>query len=157
MSEKFYYTQAALEKLKQELDLLQTKERKAISSQIKEAMDKGDLSENAEYHAAKEAQGFLEMKIAILQDQIAHAKVIDESKIDTSKASILTKVKIKNQQTLKTITYKLVSPKEANIKQGTLSITSPIGKGLLNKKAGDIVTINVPAGILTFEILAITI
>lgn len=157
MSQKFYYTQAALQKVRSELDVLQTKDRKAISEQIKEAMDQGDLGENAEYHAAKEAQGFLEMKIAALQDQVAQAKIIDESKINTSKASILTKVRVKEHQTGETIIYKLVSPNQANIKEGTLSITSLVGKGLLNTKVGDIVTVNVPAGPRTFEVLAITI
>ncbi|MEM7173659.1 MAG: transcription elongation factor GreA [Bacteroidota bacterium] len=155
MSQKSYYTKTSLEKFKKELDILETKERKAISDKISQAMAQGDLSENAEYHAAKEEQTILEMKIAKLKDEIAHAKIIDETQINTQSVSLLTKVKIKNQQTGKMVSYKLVPAKEANIKEGSLSIESPIGSGLLNKKVGDLAHINVPAGTLIFEILEI--
>ncbi len=152
-----YYTRTSLDKLKAELNLMKTKDRAAISKQIGEAMAQGDLKENAEYHAAKEAQRFLEIKIANLGQEIATARIIDENSIDTLTVSILNKVKIKNKKTGKTVTYKLTSNNEANIKEGKISSTSPIGKGLLGKKIGDIAIINVPIGQLTFEILDISI
>lgn len=155
MSEITYYTKEGLEKLNAELNHLVTVERPAISEQIAEARDKGDLSENAEYDAAKNAQGMLELKISHLQEQIRNARVIDESKLDNSKVQILATVKIKNLKTKKTLEYTLVPENEADTKQGKISVTSPIAKGLLGKVIGDIVDIKVPAGELKFEILNI--
>ena len=132
-------------------------ERPAISAMIAEARDKGDLSENAEYDAAREAQGMLEMRIAKLGDTIANARVIDESKIDTSKVQILNKVTLKNHNTGKTVEYTLVSEKEANLKEGKLAISTPIAKALLGKKKGERVDVTVPAGVIHFEILDISI
>ena len=132
-------------------------ERPAISAMIAEARDKGDLSENAEYDAAREAQGMLEMRIAKLEDTIANARIIDESKIDTSKVQILNKVTLKNHTTGKTVVYTLVSEKEANLKEGKLAISTPIAKALLGKKKGDQVEVTVPAGVIHFEILDISI
>ncbi len=152
-----YYTRTSLDKLKAELNQMKTKDRAAISKQIGEAIAQGDLKENAEYHAAKEAQSFLEIKIAKLEQEIATARIIDKNNIDTLTVSILNNVKIKNKKTGKTITYKLVSNKEVNIKEGKISTSSPIGKGLLGKKVGDIAIINVPIGQHTFEILDISI
>jgi len=132
-------------------------ERPAISAMIAEARDKGDLSENAEYDAAREAQGMLEMRIAKLEDTIANARIIDESKIDTSKVQILNKVTLKNHNTGKTVEYTLVSEKEANLKEGKLAISTPIAKALLGKKKGERVDVTVPAGVIHFEILDISI
>lgn len=131
-------------------------ERPKISQQIAEARDKGDLSENAEYDAAKEAQGLLEMKISKLEDVIANARVLDSSNIDLSKVGVLTKVKLKNVANGQTMTYSLVAEKEADIRQNKISVSSPIGKGLLGKKVGDIAEIQVPRGVVNFEILEIT-
>lgn len=156
MADIRYYTEEGLKKLKDELDQLVDVERPAISRQIAEARDKGDLSENAEYDAAKDAQGLLELKIARLQEIISKARVIDESKMDASKVLLLSKVKIKNLDNGATMTYTLVPEKEANIKEGKISISSPIAKGLLGKKVGDKANIQVPAGKMTFEIQEIT-
>ncbi len=156
MSEIRYYTEEGLQKLKNELEHMIKVERPAISQQIAEARDKGDLSENAEYDAAKNAQGMLELKIAKLQQMISSVRVIDESKLDTSKVLILSTVKIKNQKNGAEMTYTLVPEKEADLKSGKLSVSSPIAKGLLGKTVGDLATIEVPAGNLDFEILEIT-
>ena len=156
MSKLSYVTEEGLRKLKDELEHLTSVERPSISRQIAEARDKGDLSENAEYDAAKEAQGLLEMKIARLQDQIANARIIDESKIDTSSVQILNKVKIKNKQNNAIMEYTLVSPSEANLKAGKLSVDTPIAKGLLGKKVGDSVEVQVPSGIIPFEVVEIS-
>lgn len=146
-----------MSKLKKELEKLTTVERPAISQQIAEARDKGDLSENAEYDAAKEAQGLLEMKISKLEDMVANARIIDESQIDTSSVQILNKVKIRNTKTNKEVVYTLVSENEADIKSGKISVATPIAKGLLGKEVGDVVEIKVPSGLMSFEILEISI
>jgi transcription elongation factor GreA len=147
-----YYTKDGLEKLKQELNTLKTKGRKDIARQIAEARDKGDLSENAEYDAAKDAQGHLEAKIAQLENLMANARLIDESRVDTSAVSILSKVTIKNKKTGHQVTYMLVSEEEADLKAGKISTQSPIGKGLLGKKKGEVAQIKTPAGSMEFEI-----
>jgi len=157
MAQVSYMTEEGLAKLKKELDHLITVERPAISQQIAEARDKGDLSENAEYEAAKEAQGLLEMKIARLEDLIANARIIDESKIDTSRVQILNKVKIKNTKNNQQLEYMLVSESESDIKNGKISVATPIAKGLLGKKVGDVVNIKVPSGIISFEIMEISL
>jgi len=157
MSEVSYYTKEGLEKLKNELRELQTKGRSEISKQIAEARDKGDLSENAEYDAAKDAQGHLEAKIAWLGKVVGNARIIDESTIDTSKVSILSKVKIKNLKMGAVVSYILVSEVEANLKEMKISVQSPIGKGLLGKKKGDHTKITTPSGEMEFEILEISI
>lgn len=149
-----YITKEGLKKLEEELHFLKTKERPRISQQIAEARDKGDLSENAEYDAAKEAQGLLEMRIAKLEETIRNAKVVDASKLDTSKVSILSKVKLRNNAG-KVFTYWIVPETEANIKEGKISVDSPIAKGLLGKKVKDKAEVMVPAGKMTFEILEI--
>ena len=156
MAEIQYYSKEGLQKLKDELHQMITIERPAISAAIAEARDKGDLSENAEYDAAKEAQGLLEAKIAKLQALIANARLLDETKIDTSKVLLLSKVEFINLALKKTMTYELVPESEANIKVGKLSITSPIAKGLLGKKVGDIAEIEVPAGTMKLQITKIT-
>ena len=156
MSEIKYFTAEGLQKLKDELDDLILRERPRIIQAIAEARDKGDLSENAEYDAAKEAQGLLEAKIADLQDLIFNARVLDESKIDTSKVLLYSTVKIKNTKTKAAMTYSIVPEKEADFKSGKISINSPIGQGLLGKKVGEIAEIAVPAGKMFFEILEIT-
>ncbi|MBK6962625.1 MAG: transcription elongation factor GreA [Bacteroidales bacterium] len=150
-----YYTLEGLNKLKAELDQLISVERPSISQQIAEARDKGDLSENAEYDAAKNAQGMLELKISKLQETIRNAKIIDESKLDISKVLILTKVKIRNTRNDATMIYSLVPENEADLKQGKISVNSPIAKGLLGKSVGDSVDIQVPAGKMTFQIVEI--
>lgn len=150
-----YYTKEGLQKLKDELHRLKTKERPDISKQIAEARDKGDLSENAEYDAAKEAQGLLELKISKLEEVVGNAREIDESTIDTSKVSILSTVKIKNLKNSMTLTYTLVAEEEADLKQNKISVKSPIGKGLLGKKVGELAKVQVPAGNMEFEILEI--
>ena len=155
MSEIRYFTKDGLDKLKEELHRMQTKDRADMARQIAEARDKGDLSENAEYDAAKEAQGYLETRIAKLENDLANARVIDESKLDTSKVLILTKVKVKNLKVNKEFTYQIVSPNEANLKEKKISKDSPIGKGLLGKAVGDIAEIQVPAGLLKLEVLDI--
>jgi transcription elongation factor GreA len=150
-----YYTLEGLNRIKAELDKLISVERPSISQQIAEARDKGDLSENAEYDAAKNAQGMLELKISKLQETIRNAKIIDESKLDISKVLILTKVKIRNTKNNATMIYSLVPENEADLKQGRISVNSPIAKGLLGKSVGDSVDIQVPAGKMTFEIVEI--
>ncbi len=152
-----YMTKEGYDKLVEQIEHLKVKERKRIAKAIAEAREKGDLSENAEYHAAKDEQGMLEMKINELDKRLANARILDESAVDTSKASILTNVTIKNVKNNFKVTYKLVSESEANIKEKKISVDSPIGKGLLGKKKGDIVEIQTPGGLLNFEILDITI
>jgi len=157
MSKKIsYYTKEGLDKLTNELAFLKTKGRSDIAKQIAEARDKGDLSENAEYDAAKDAQGHLEAKIAKLEDLMSSARLIDESKIDTSSVSILSKVTIKNKKNNASVTYMLVSEEEADLKAGKISTQSPIGKGLLGKKKGDSVKIKTPAGEMEFEVVSIS-
>ncbi len=156
MSTGNYFTQEGLDKLKVELNQLVSVERPSISRQIAEARDKGDLSENAEYDAAKEAQGLLELRISKLEDVVRHAKLIDESKLDNSKVLILSKVKMKNGKTGSIVTYTLVPENEADLKSGKISIDSPISKGLLGKSVGDKAEIKVPSGIMEFEILEIS-
>lgn len=156
MSETKYFTQEGLQRLKDELDLLMNRERPRISQMIAEARDKGDLSENAEYDAAKEAQGMLEMKIAQLQELLMSARVLDESKMDVSKVLLLSKVKIKNLRNGATMSYMIVPEKEAELKSGKISVNSPIAKGLLGKSVGDKVEIEVPAGKVMFEIVEVS-
>jgi transcription elongation factor GreA len=150
-----YYTLEGLNKLKAELEQLISVERPSISQQIAEARDKGDLSENAEYDAAKNAQGMLELKISKLQETIRNAKIIDESKLDTTKVLILSTVKIRNTKNNATMTYSIVPENEADLKLGKISVNSPIAKGLLGKSVGESVEIQVPAGKMTFEIVDI--
>ena len=157
MSNVSYLTEGGLKKLKAELYQLESIERPSISAQIGEARDKGDLSENAEYDAAKEAQGLLEMKIAQIKGILANSRIIDESKIDTSKVQLLNKVKLKNLKNNSIMTYTLVPESEANLKEMKLSIDTPIAKGLLGKVVGDHAEIKVPSGIVTFEIIEISI
>jgi len=155
MAEVKYFTKEGFQKLKDELEHLESVERPEISKQIAEARDKGDLSENAEYDAAKNAQGMLELQISKLQEEIRNARIIDESKMDTSKVLILSIVKIKNLKNNMTMTYTLVPENEADLKTGRISVTSPIAKGLLGKVVGDTAEIQVPAGKVTFEIIEI--
>ena len=150
-------TEEGLAKLEDELQDLKVNRRKEVAAKIKEAREQGDLSENAEYDAAKDAQGLLEAKIAQLQDVISNCRIIDESQIDTSKVQILNKVTIKNIKTKATMTYTLVSESEADFKAGKLSITTPIAKALIGKKLGDKVEVQVPAGLMEFEIMDISI
>jgi len=156
MSNVSYYTAEGLKKLKEELDYLKGIERPKASQAIAEARDKGDLSENAEYDAAKEAQGLLEMRIAKMEELVANARLIDESQLDLSKVLVLSTVKIKNQANGMEMKYTLVAESEADLKSGKISVTSPIGKGLLGKSVGEIAEINVPNGVLKVEILEIT-
>jgi transcription elongation factor GreA len=156
MSKVSYITEEGLQKLKAELEHLKNVERPAISRQIAEARDKGDLSENAEYDAAKDAQGMLEMRIAKLEEMIANARVIDESKIDTSKVQVMNRVKIRNKKTNAILEYVLVPESEANLKEGKISVNSPIAKALLGKKVSDEVEVTIPAGKVLFEILEIS-
>lgn len=156
MSAVSYYTAEGLKKLKEELEQMRTIERPKISQQIAEARDKGDLSENAEYDAAKEAQGLLEMKISKLEDVLASARILSEENIDLSKVGVLTKVKIKNLANSATMEYSLVAEKEADIRKNKISVSSPIGKGLLGKKVGETAEIQVPRGVMSFEILEIS-
>lgn len=151
-----YVTEEGLQKLRSELDQLTSIERPSIARQLAEARDKGDLSENAEYDAAKEAQARLESRIARLEDAIASCRIIDESRIDTKKVQILNRVKIKNLKTKAVMEYLLVSETEANIKEGKISVNTPIAKGLIGKKLGDIVQIEVPSGKMEFEIMEIS-
>ncbi|MDR1653162.1 MAG: transcription elongation factor GreA [Prevotellaceae bacterium] len=150
-----YMTEDGYRKLMEELSEMESVQRPAISKQIADARDKGDLSENAEYDAAREAQGLLEMKIAILKDKIANARMIDESKIKTDKVQILTKVKIRNTKTAQEMIYTLVSESEANFKEGKLSVTTPIAQGLLGKEVGQKALVRVPSGEMEFEVLEI--
>ncbi|RIH63826.1 transcription elongation factor GreA [Mariniphaga sediminis] len=157
MSQITYLTKEGLQRLKKELEQLINVERPAISKQIGEAIEKGDISENAEYDAAKDAQGMLEAKIAGLQSKIANARILDESKINTSKVQILNKVKIKNRKNNAIMQYMIVPEGESNLKQGKISATTPIAKGLMGKKVGDVVEIKVPSGLIPFEIVEISI
>lgn len=156
MSKISYYTEEGLKKLKDELNQLRDVERPKASQDIADARDKGDLSENAEYDAAKEAQGMLEMRIAKLEEVVANARVVDESQLDTSKVLIHSTVKIKNKKNNQSLTYKLVAQSEADLKSGKISVDSPIGKGLLGKKIGDSAKVNVPNGEIELEILEIS-
>ncbi|MEQ9188183.1 MAG: transcription elongation factor GreA [Cryomorphaceae bacterium] len=156
MSEIRYYTEEGLKKLKEELHHLETVERPSISRQIAEARDKGDLSENAEYDAAKEAQGLLELKIGKLNQVLSNARVIDEKQMTTDKILILSKVRLMNLSMKKEFNYQLVAENEANLREGKISVDSPIGKGLLGKKVGEIAEIQVPSGIMQFEVLEIS-
>lgn len=156
MSNVSYYTEEGLQKLKDELNQLRDVERPKASQAIADARDKGDLSENAEYDAAKEAQGLLEMKISKLEEIVANARLIDESQLDTHKVLVLSTVKLKNQQNGMEMSYTLVSESEADLKSGKISVTSPIGKGLLGKEVGDVAEIEVPNGTLKFDILEIS-
>lgn len=156
MSQIVYFTEEGLKKLKAELQFLKTKERSSISKQIAEARDKGDLSENAEYDAAKEAQGLLEMKISKMEDMVSNARIVDETQMDTDKVLILCKVTIKNVKTGQKMTYTLVPETEADLKTGKLSISSPISKGLLGKKVGEVADVIVPSGAMKFEIVEIS-
>jgi transcription elongation factor GreA len=156
MAEVAYFTKEGLEKLKQELQKLKTTDRANISKAIAEARDKGDLSENAEYDAAKEAQGLHEAKISQMQETLANARLLDESKLDASKVLALSIVKIKNLKNGATMSYQLVAESEADMSTGKISVASPIAKGLLGKKVGEIAEITVPAGTIEFEILEVS-
>lgn len=151
-----YFNAEGLKKLQEELNQLKTVERPFISRQIAEARDKGDLSENAEYDAAKDAQGLLELRISKLEEVVANARILDETKVDSSKALVLSKVRIRNKSNNTEMTYLLVAENEADLKSGKISVTSPIGKGLLGKKVGDTAEISAPSGKITFEIVEIT-
>jgi len=152
-----YVTKETLEQMKAELQHMRSVERQAASRAIAEAREKGDLRENAEYDAAKEAQGLLEAKIAQLEGQVATARIVDESNIDTSKVSILTKVKVTNLNTKKQVTYQIVSEKEADLKAGKISVTSPIGKGLLGKQVGEVAEVTAPVGVIKFKVEDISV
>ena len=156
MSNVSYYTPEGLKKLKDELNHLRDIERPKASQAIGEARDKGDLSENAEYDAAKEAQGMLEMKISKLEEVLSNARLIDESQLDVSKILVLSKVKIKNQTNGMTMNYTLVADGEADLATGKISVNSPIGKGLLGKSVGDVAEISVPSGIMKFDVIEIS-
>jgi transcription elongation factor GreA len=157
MSEVIYVTVEGLQKLKEELDQLRNVERPSISRQIADARDKGDLSENAEYAAAKEAQGMLELRISKLEDIVARSRILDESKIDISSVRLLNRVKIRNKTNNSVMEYLIVPESEANFKQGKIAVSSPIAQGLIGKKVGDIVHIKVPSGTIEFEIISISI
>jgi transcription elongation factor GreA len=157
MSEVIYVTIEGLQKLKEELDQLRNVERPSISRQIADARDKGDLSENAEYAAAKEAQGMLELRISKLEDIVARSRILDESKIDTSSVRLLNRVKIRNKSNNTVMEYLIVPESEANFKMGKIAVSSPIAQGLIGKKVGDIVQIKVPSGTIPFEIISISI
>lgn len=156
MSDISYFTEEGLAAARAELEQMEKVERPFITRQIAEARDKGDLSENAEYHAAKESQGMLEAKIAHLKNELSNARVLDESNLDTSKVLVLSKVKIKNTKNGAEMSYTLVAPQEANLAQGKISVKSPIGKGLLGCSVGDIAEVNVPTGLMKFEIIEIS-
>ncbi len=157
MSDVLYVTGEGLQKMKDELEQLRTVERPLISKLLADARDKGDLTENAEYAAAKEAQGMLEMKIAKLEDIIARSRIIDESKIDTTTVRILNKVKIRNKKNNSVMEYQLVPESEANFKMGKIAVSSPIALGLMGKKVGETVEIKVPSGVIPFEIISISV
>lgn len=157
MSHVVYLTKEGLINLKKELAQLTNVERPSISKQIGEAIEKGDISENAEYDAAKDAQGMLEAKIAVIQGKIANARIIDESKINTSKVQILNVVTVKNKNNNAILTYTLVPESEADLKQNRISINTPIAKGLMGKKVGESVEIKIPSGIISFEIVEISV
>ena len=152
-----YVTKETLEQMKAELQKMKSVDRPAASRAIAEAREKGDLKENAEYDAAKEAQGMLEAKISQLEGQVASARIVDESTIDTSKVTILTKVKVTNLNTKKQVTYQIVSEKEADLKLGKISVTSPIGKGLLGKQIGEVAEVTAPAGVVKFKVEDISV
>jgi transcription elongation factor GreA len=152
-----YVTKETLEKMQAELQKMKAVDRPAAARAIAEAREKGDLKENAEYDAAKEAQGILEAKIKQFEGLLANTRIVDESSIDTSKVAILTKVSVTNLATKKTITYQIVSEKEADLKAGKISVTSPIGRGLLGKAVGDVAEVQVPAGVVKFRIEEITV
>ena len=156
MAKVSYYTEEGYNKLKKELETLKTVDRAHVIKQIAKARDKGDLSENAEYDAAKEAQGMLEMRIAKLEETLSAARIVDASQLDASKVLILSTVKIKNKQSGKEMTYTLVAQNEADIAKGKISVDSPIGKGLLGKSVGDVAEIKVPNGTMFFDVLEIT-
>ena len=156
MSQITYLTEEGLKRLHEELHQLKSIERPSISRQIAEARDKGDLSENAEYDAAKDAQGLLELKISKLEDLLSGARLIDESKMDPNKVSVLSKVKIRNSKNKQEMTYTLVAENEADLKTGKISVGSPIGKGLLGKKVGELAEVTTPGGVINFEILNIS-
>jgi transcription elongation factor GreA len=156
MTKVSYITEEGFQKIKLELDHLVSVERPSISKQIAEARDKGDLSENAEYEAAKEAQGMLEMKISKLQDLIASSRIMDGSRIDTEHIQIMNRIKIKNTKNNSTMEYMIVSDNEADLKQGKIAVSTPIAKGLLGKRVGDLVEIKVPSGVIPFEIIEIS-
>ncbi|HVX25228.1 MAG TPA: transcription elongation factor GreA [Parafilimonas sp.] len=157
MSDVMYVSKDAFEKMRQELHHMKSVDRPAASRAIAEAREKGDLKENAEYDSAKEAQGILEAKIALLESQIATSRIVDESEIDTSKVSILTKVTITNVATKKTVTYQIVGEKEADLKANKISISSPIGQGLLGKQKGEIAEVKAPTGVLKFKVEQISL
>ena len=152
-----YLTPEGYEKLKNELEHLKTKGREEVAAAIAEAREKGDLSENAEYDAAKDAQGLLELKINEMEKVMANARILDKSQLDTSSVTVLSTVKIKNKKTNKEVSYMLVSESEANLKEKKISVTSPIGKGLLGKKVGEIAQVQTPAGTIDFEVMSIEI
>lgn len=152
-----YMTQEGYDKLKAELEELKIRGREEAAKAIAEARDKGDLSENAEYDAAKTAQGMLELKINELEKVFANARILDESQLDTSKVTVLSNVTIKNVKNGALVTYKLVAEAEANLKEKKIAITSPIGQGLLGKSVGDIAQVNTPAGVIDFEIIKISL
>lgn len=156
MAEIHYLSKEGYDNLKKEIEHLKTVERPRISNQIGEARDKGDLSENAEYDAAKEAQGLLEMKISKMENSLANSRILDASTLDMSKVGILSRVKLLNKKINKEVVYMIVAENEANFKEGKISIKSPIGKGLMGKKVGEIAEVQVPAGMIPFEILEIT-
>jgi len=156
MSNVSYYTKEGLEKLKKELERLEGSERQKISQQIADARDKGDLSENAEYDAAKEAQGLLELRISQMKEIISNARILDESQIDTSRVQILSRVKIRNEKTKKMMEYTIVSESEADLKAGKISIKSPIAQGLLGKTVGAKIEVEVPSGKMTISIISIS-
>jgi len=155
MSNYTYFTKEGYDKIVAELDELKTTERQKVAAAIAEARDKGDLSENAEYDAAKDAQGLLELKINEMEIVMANARILDESQLDTSKVTVFCNVKIKNLKSKKTLTYKLVSETEADLKAKKISVSSPVGKGLLGKKVGEIAVIETPRGGMEFEVLEI--
>ena len=157
MSDTMYVSKEAFEKMRQELQRMKSVDRPAASRAIAEAREKGDLKENAEYDSAKEAQGMLEAKIVLLESQIANSRIIDESEIDTSKVSILTKVTITNVTSKKTVTYQIVGEKEADLKAHKISVSSPIGRGLLGKHKGEVAEVTAPTGVLKFKIEEIAI
>ncbi len=155
MAEYSYYTQEGLDKLRAELHELKTRGRADIAQQIAEARDKGDLSENAEYDAAKDAQGMLEHRIAKLEEELSNARLLDESKIDASRITVMSRVKIRSQANGKEMVYVLVSEKEADLKSGKISVKSPIGVGLLGKSVGDVAEVNTPRGKMKFDVLEV--
>jgi len=157
MSNVYHVTQEGLNKLKKELERLTSVERPAISQQIAEAREKGDLSENAEYDAAKESQGMLEMKIKRIEDHIANARIIDESKIDTECVQLMNRVKIRNKANNSVMQYMIVSESEADLREGKISVSTPIARGLIGKKVGEIVSVKIPSGIVEYEIIEISL